>query len=118
MNANERMQIRDALLDLLNSLGDTPDQVASSLIDGGFRGEPYACDACPVALYLANGLAEAGLHVHSVQVNAIEACVLHVGTDDDDEHIYVDVPQPVAWFIEQFDEGQHPNLIQQAVGAS
>lgn len=76
--------------ELLEGLGSTPDEVASSLRAAGVSGVRFLCRRCPVANYLR----ENGVHEPKVSRNLItwQAC----------EQV---PPRAVAEFIRRFDQG-------------
>lgn len=90
----------------LAALGDTPEQVAATLLARGRYGEQVSCGNCPVAVDL---LHSTDLGLYSVLVDCSEAS-LYFGPSLDDV-VYVDVPDQVGEFILAFDAGQFPQLL-------
>jgi hypothetical protein len=87
----------------LQSLGSTAEDVADTLISGGWRGFPGDAGTCPVALYLTTMLP----FVRSAAVGVGGATVYTVGDTDVD----VDLPPAVADFVRAFDVGAYPELV-------
>lgn len=90
----------------LAALGTTPNQVADTLLDGGYRGNP-ACDAtCPVATYLTDLWPDATCSVTEEPPDALIAEVWYSTT----ACVQVPVPDPVSAFIRRFDGGEFGEL--------
>jgi hypothetical protein len=94
---------------LLAALGDTPAQIAATLLAAGHHGRPQSEDCCPVARYL---LASLDIKHLNVIGNIV---VLAYAQDPPRICDYVDVPDPVEEFIERFDNGDFPQLHELAV---
>lgn len=89
----------------LIALGSTPDAVATTLANGGYRGERHQCSACPIAAYLAD------VTGHEAEVMIGHAALL-VGRTASGDLRWVDVKPPLAVeeFVEAFDNGMWPEL--------
>ena len=91
------------LITALQSLGSTAEDVADTLISGGWRGFPGDAGTCPVALYLTTMLPFA----RSAVVGVGGATVHTVGDTDID----ADLPPAVSVFVRAFDSGAYPELV-------
>jgi hypothetical protein len=81
----------------LHALGSTADEVANTLLVGGYRGTRNKCSACPVAAYLAAKFPD-----YTPLVGPGEVRIAKPG--DVDWLVYVDMPDPVAQFVHAFDD--------------
>jgi hypothetical protein len=96
--------IHDRAVELLDALGPTATDVARNLQAAGIKGKRDACARCPVAVYLL----KSDLSPRDVSVYAGEIA-LYYG-DNYEDVLYVDTPDPVAQFIQQFDRGAYNQL--------
>lgn len=80
---------RDAIIEILHTLGDTEEKVAEKLRSDGIKGSPAEAQYCPVAHYI---------HYHGVRGASVWGTFWHFG-----EH-YGDLPDSVSAFIEAFDD--------------
>lgn len=105
-------EVRTLVTKLLTALGDTQKAVAATLLAGEHLGEPCDSRTCPVAHYLAAGLLAAGMTPDQVHVSAYRVMIAWLGVADneDDLHVYVDLPRPVWVLIANFDYGSYPEL--------
>lgn len=88
-----------AVTELMRLLGNTPDEVAASLLSRGVTGRRYCGATCPVASYLlTNGQP-------ALVGPRLTACLCGR------THVCVDTPQPVADFLNRFDAGSYPYLV-------
>jgi hypothetical protein len=93
-----RPDLRDQVVALLDQLGDTRDKVAETLAGLGVTGKPDSSNRCPVANYLRDRLPD----VRDIDVSIEEITI--------DFETYVDVTNPVAEFISDFDQGYYSEL--------
>lgn len=91
--------------ELLAALGTSQAQVARRLFEGGHVGRRENCGACPVAVYLMRS----DLALHCVAVGN-EEVTLWPG-DDPDDRLYVNLPEPVAELVYEFDLGGYAELV-------
>jgi len=92
----------DDLLDALAALGKTEEQIAASLRARGVTGERRNSRCCPLARYLT---AELG---RQVVVDGDSICI--DGPSSWQESVWPD--RCVADFIEGFDHGDYPDLVE------
>lgn len=91
------MRRSNQVLRLLNSLGNTKDEVAASLKERNITGYPGVGQSCPIAMFVKS---------------AADTDYCSAG----DEHIYfdfgysVETPEAIGEFIISFDEGKYPEL--------
>jgi hypothetical protein len=91
---------------LLEQLGTTPAEVASSLTRLGHKGFPGKGCHCPVANYLrANGAVDPEVDSCSIYDWGQPELV------EDDGYTGFTPPAPVATFIDSFDNGAFPDLV-------
>jgi hypothetical protein len=94
-------------VELLDALGPTVTDVARNLQAAGIKGERAACYACPITVYLLNSdLGCTAVDTGDVEI-ALWFAEYPVAADD---VVYVDTPDPVAQFINQFDNGAYNQL--------
>jgi hypothetical protein len=102
-----RRQLRQSVRQLGESLGATPGSVASNLAALRVLGRPKHSTDCAVARYLG-------------AVVGTEPCVKTISVSDRSVHVTmtggrvplrVGLPQPVCHFIQGFDSGCYPDLI-------
>ena len=87
-------------------LGSTPDEVAKTLQDGGYRGQRHLCSVCPVAEYLRD------VTGREVEVKRdTSALCTGVAPSGDMRWIEIDNPLPIAEFVEAFDNGMWDELV-------
>lgn len=88
----------------LRALGASADEVAATLLAGGYRGVREDCTACPVAEYL--GAVVDGCEVANVSDERVR---VYVGPG----HVEVwPPPKPVVAFLHRFDtDGAYPALV-------
>lgn len=86
-----------ALAALLSALGNTPDAIAARLHADGFRGQQDHPFACVLAVYLA---------ANGCKKPLVDGCFASVNQGPD-----VRLSPPLQAFVEQFDQGLHPELI-------
>jgi hypothetical protein len=87
-------------LELLRRLGDTAGEVAGRLHDLGIRGKPYEIAACPLAAYLHD-------HGYRWFVSGHYATGVTSGTIQP-----VRLPLACVDFVERFDFGAYPDLVE------
>lgn len=83
---------------------DTPTGVAAHLLAGGYRGDPYESDHCPVAEYLT-----ATVTPRPYDILVCPTAVRVAVTEQDYRH--VPLPSTVTRFVCQFDAGYYPELV-------
>lgn len=94
-------EIRTSLAQHLEALGATSQEVAVKLTELDCKGRITRTTLCPVAVYLKRcGFPSAGVSQRTVLVDP-----------DDAELISIRTPDPVARFIDDFDDGAYPGLI-------
>lgn len=95
------------VLKLLNMLGETPSEIADTLLVSGFYGRiRHPCE-CPLARYLrANGVV-----FNSIDNEAVYGVVEIDGEDEYDDDI--GVPGAIDEFMCDFDSGKYPALVEQ-----
>jgi hypothetical protein len=85
-------------LAVLRALGESPDEVAASLLALGCRGMPAQHSSCPVARYmLARGFEGAAVDNRRMEW-------------DDGRRVVL--PPPVFDFVRRFDQGEYPALVE------
>lgn len=98
-------KVTEIVASLLDSLGDTSDQIADALRKRGITGlTDNVCD-CPVANFLK---------VHGVKNPQVDrdavGLVAYEERDGSGGPLFVSMPRPVAAFIAAFDDGMYDNL--------
>jgi hypothetical protein len=95
-------------LALLNSLGDTPEQVADSLLAQKITGVPHSSVLCPISYWLrSRGVINA--HTNKFMIKIFQWS--KVGSVSIPEDIIVrPPPEAISQFIKMFDTGKFPNL--------
>ena len=91
------------LLTALTVLGDTADQAAKVLELGGWTGVPGQATECPVARYLTDV-------VPGVTCAAVSEIAITVWAGDD--LMETVTPAGAAAFIDAFDDGRFPHLVE------
>jgi hypothetical protein len=104
---HERKAIRRHAADLLDELGASSTEVASSLGRFEVRGRPRDAQGCAVAVYLRAVLG-ADPRVRSLKVTERSIRVSLTGRR---RRVQVPSPPPVRAFVESFDHGLFPSLI-------
>lgn len=95
-------------LKLLSVLGETPSEIADTLLVSGFYGRINDLCACPLAKYLrANGVV-----FHSIDSDGVYGVVETDGEDEYDDDV-IGVPRAVMDFILDFDYGKYPALVEE-----
>jgi hypothetical protein len=90
----------DTVLELLNDLGSSPEDVAKRLLVEDCPGEPFCPRSCPVAVYLLRH----GFRFVQVGWAAV------VWLDEQENWRVVETPEPVAAFLLEYDKGHYPEL--------
>jgi hypothetical protein len=93
-------------VELLDALGPTATDVARNLQAAGIKGERAACYACPITVYLLNS----DLGCTAVDTGDVEIALWFGDDQATADVVYVDTPDPVAQFIQQFDNGAYNQL--------
>ena len=103
----------------LAELGDTPDEVASTLRSTGVQGIPRDNRSCAVALYLS---ALVGTHpcIRSVTVGHCSLMLTLVAPADARPagRLWVQLPKPVRGFVAAFDTRQYPEVTRNTTAPS
>jgi len=92
----------------LRRLGSSANKVAAQLKKRGIQGRPGDCDACPVANFLATTVK--GFHYCSVSGSEIELTTYD--SEGNESYVNVTPPKAVMSFIEGFDDGRFPKLVE------
>jgi hypothetical protein len=95
-------------LALLNSLGDTPEQVADSLLAQKITGVPGSSILCPISYWLrSRGVINA--HTNKIMIKIYQWN--KAGPVSIPEDIIIrPLPEAISQFINMFDQGKFPNL--------
>lgn len=109
----------DKVLELLRELGDSPEEIAQSLQARGIQGVRNASCSCPLALYLrSKGYPYARVHVRYTEDDItgddseeVESALVE-GALPSDSRERVEIPTVFAKFVESFDNGLYPALVQ------
>lgn len=91
------MITKERAIELLNSMGNTADEVAAFLKEKGIKGNRAAAGSCPVAVYMRSQGGDATAAVFGRYGN---------------QEYSVHVPDPVYAFIVAFDSGVYPELVE------
>ncbi len=104
-------QIKKTTRGLLAQLGDTPDEVASTLQSTGVQGVPRDNRSCAVALYLS-ALVGTDPCIRSVTVGHCSLMLSLVAPTDARPagRLWVQLPKPVRGFVAAFDTRQYPEV--------
>jgi hypothetical protein len=94
-----RLEVATQVTALQKELGNTRDEVADTLAELGVTGRPDSSNRCPIANYLRDRLPD----VRDIDVSAEEITI--------DFETYIDVTDPVAGFISDFDQGYYSQLV-------
>ncbi|GGL05329.1 hypothetical protein [Mangrovihabitans endophyticus] len=92
----------DTITKALTSLGATADEIAETLVIGGWRGLRNDAGACPISRYLTSVLPGAD----DVVTGTAQLTVLSRHAELD-----VDLPPAVEQFVRAFDDGGFPDLV-------
>lgn len=106
MNGPERTytQDLDGVWEALTALGDEDQKIAAVLAAKGIKGKQREACACPIANYLAGIFGDKS--TPEVEENTVK--LLGWGTD------HMQLPDAVQDFVESFDLGWFPELIEEA----
>ena len=107
-------KLRAFVMKTLQYLGETPNDVAKRLKEGGFRGIRLHTEECPIARYLRARLEEALEIDASVSVTdrEIEVSLLAANYDRIGASISP-IPKGVQDFVLAFDRGAYPELVEE-----
>jgi hypothetical protein len=103
----KRRDLRRAVKSLMDSLGPSPSEVASSLADAQVVGVPRHPTSCPIARYLS-AVVGSEPSVLSIWVYGSSARLDCGGRF---RVVRIRLPEPVSTFIRAFDSGCYPRLI-------
>lgn len=97
---------------LLGSLGESPDEVAESLLAAGIRGVPRDNRMCALALYVS-ALMGSEPGIRSVSVGHCSMAITMVRPTDlrPAGRLLVQLPKPVRRFVAAFDDRRYPLII-------
>jgi hypothetical protein len=111
---------RSAIQDVLDELGAglTADSVAQRLRDAGIKGRRNRAEDCPVARYLQQRTGHQGLCVSQSGVHTSVACTTCPPENECMQFSSAlpgtTMPAPVGEFIQRFDRGGFPDLVDTA----
>lgn len=94
----------------LDALGNTPGEVASTLLRGGWTGTEASACACPVAVYLLAVVPGYSFRVNRSTVHVYRPAGRRDGAELDVMIACVTIPAPVSALIDAFDLGAYPEL--------
>jgi hypothetical protein len=111
---NHLRQIKKRTSGLLAGLGDSPDEVAESLLINGVHGIPRDNRSCAVARYVS-AVVGSEPSVRSVTVGPCSMMISLVRPTDDRPagRLHVQLPKPVRDFVAAFDARQYPQVTQE-----
>lgn len=93
----------------LQSVGNTPDEIATFLEGQGVQGQLRNGNLCPMAVYLAKLFDAYEVEV-GMTLTKVTLAVEHPDDGTDYMEIQVSHPHPVTLFVDAFDAGNYPNL--------
>jgi len=111
---NHLRQIRKQTSGLLEALGNSPDEVAETLLSNGVHGVPRDNHSCAVARYMSVVVGSEP-SVRSVTVGPCSMMISLVRPDDNRPagRLQVQLPKPVRDFVAAFDDRQYPMVTQE-----
>lgn len=95
--------ITDLVKSLLADLGTTSDEIAANLKRLRCTGHRKDCTRCPIAVYLEKH----GIYLRDTR-GVAGGEVEFISNSD---YRVVPLSKPIREFIDQFDEGEHPDLL-------
>jgi hypothetical protein len=115
MRSSERRDLRENALALLASLGDTTQQIATSLERSGVRATPRNPSDCALAVFLGAVLAS-DPRIRSVYVTGyvVMLCPAQWWHPD----VRITLSAPLRHFVSSFDRGSFPQLMRTSGGES
>ncbi len=111
---NHLRQIKRQTSGLLAGLGNSPDEVAESLLSNGVHGIPRDNHSCAVARYVS-AVVGSEPSIRSVTVGPCSMMISLVRPADNHPagRVQVQLPKPVRDFVAAFDARQYPMVTQQ-----
>ncbi len=111
---NHLRQIKKQTSGLLAELGNSPDEVAESLMSNGVHGVPRDNRSCAVARYVS-AVVGSEPSIRSVTVGPCSMMISLVRPADDRPagRLHVQLPKPVRDFVAAFDARQYPMVTQE-----
>jgi hypothetical protein len=108
----ELRDIKRSVGALLEGLGRSPDEVASSLEAAGVHGDTRSNSSCAVALYTA-AVVQADPRIRSVAVGPCTLILTLVHPEDGRAggRLVVQLPKSVRGFVDGFDAGLYPAVL-------
>jgi len=102
------IEINDEVLrDFLESLGNSPDEVASNLASKGIKGSRSVSVSCPVT-----NVVKKYFETDNVSTG-LSLCSVNVLTDYEGPSAQVELPYSVQVFVFRFDNGEFPELVEE-----
>lgn len=102
----------ERVLEALVTLGDTPEQIAQSLIAKGITGDQKMAGSCPLANYLVQEIPEAKAATIYTSAFVFRTTPEEEQDDDDgDRGVKVRTPGEHLEFMDAFDNGAYPALV-------
>lgn len=97
---------------VVKELGNSPDQVASSLRNWQIVGSRHAKCGCPLGTHIATQLALNGFKKVKVYVKSMSVLLFDPDKNEDDGFITgIDLTRPAESFIDKFDRGEYKELV-------
>ena len=111
---NHLRQIKKQTSGLLAGLGNSPDEVAESLLTNGVHGVPGDNHSCAVARYVS-AVVGAEPSIRSVTVGPCSMTISLVRPTDNRPagRLQVQLPKPVRAFVAAFDARKYPQVTQE-----
>ncbi len=108
----ELRDIKRRVGDLLDGLGNDPDEVASSLEAAGVHGVPRSNSSCAIALYTA-AVMQVDPRIRSVAVGpcTLILTLVRPGDGRSGGRLVVQLPKPVRGFVDGFDAGRYLRVL-------
>jgi hypothetical protein len=112
-------QIKRTTRGLLAQLGESPDEVARTLLASGVHGVPRDNRSCAVALYLS-ALMGADPRIRSVTVGHCSLVITLVAPTDARPagRLWVQLPKAVRGFVAEFDACHYPEVIREPLAVA
>ena len=103
------------LTQTLTELGNNADKVATSLRDAEVKGRRNNAAQCPVARYIARRVVER-VPSTRLQIDILSDTAVITApkpnADVDDVIVTVELPDSILAFIQRFDQGDYPDLVE------
>lgn len=91
----------------LAKLGNSPEQARSVIRDAGCQGQRTAPQSCPLHRFIKK---ETG---HGTEVYCDQVAVSVPAGHGWSHTVWIDLPDSISHFVEAFDNGEYPELIQE-----